>query len=251
MDKELQLLTILPNATLSDFVELFFMFANHSDNELDISSLPDGRIDVVYFNSETFPYKTMLSELDIQSFPIQFPAKSIAFGVRLKLLALEYILHNSIADQQTKPLHLPDNFWGITIQEHDFESFVKEVSKKMEGILITKKIDERKRLLFENIYSSNGAMTVKELSEKSFWTSRGINRYFNKYIGLSLKAYCNILRFNATLPQIKAGNFLPDQNFSDQSHFIKNIKKYSGVTPTELHRNENDRFILLSDKLKN
>ena len=111
----------------------------------------------------------------------------------------------------------------------------------------TKKVDEKKRILFEHIYSANGEMTVNELSKKSFWSSREINRYFTKYIGLSLKAYCNILRFKASLPQIKKGKLLPEQNFADQNHFIRNVKKYSGVTPKELSKNENDRFILLLD----
>lgn len=63
---------------------------------------------------------------------------------------------------------------------------------------------------------------------------------------LSLKAYCNILRFRASFTQINAGKLFPQENFSDQSHFIREVKKLSGVSPKELKRNRNDRFIQFS-----
>jgi AraC-like DNA-binding protein len=87
---------------------------------------------------------------------------------------------------------------------------------------------------------------VKALSEKAYWSSRQINRYFNQQFGLSLKAYCNILRFRAALQQIREGKLFPEENFADQTHFIKEIKKFSGVAPKELSQNRNGRFILLS-----
>jgi len=111
-------------------------------------------------------------------------------------------------------------------------------------------IDERKRNLFELIFTTNGEISVKELSERIFWSERQINRYFNQQFGLSLKTYCNILRFQASLLHIKQGELYPQLNFADQSHFIKEIKKLSGVSPKELHKNENDRFLqfLVPDK---
>jgi AraC-like DNA-binding protein len=86
-------------------------------------------------------------------------------------------------------------------------------------------------------------MPVKELSEKVYWSSRQINRYFNQQFGVSLKAYCNILRFSASFKHISEGKLFPGQNFTDQNHFIKETKKYAGVTPKELSKNKNDRFI--------
>jgi AraC-like DNA-binding protein len=100
--------------------------------------------------------------------------------------------------------------------------------------------------MFELIYSTNGAITVKELSEKVFWSSRQINRYFNQYYGISLKTYCSVLRFRASLGHIAQGELFPNGDFFDQTHFIKEIKKFSGAIPKELSQNKNDRFILLS-----
>jgi AraC-like DNA-binding protein len=168
------------------------------------------------------------------------------FAVSFKLLAIEYLLDMKAASLLNDAHPLPADFWGITKNDlGDFENFCEKVTAKMLS-LIKPGIDNRKQKLFELIYSSNGSLTVKELSEQVHWSSRQINRYFNDQFGISLKAYCNILRFRASLPQIREGKLFPEQNFTDQTHFIKEIKRFSGVVPKELARNHNDRFILLS-----
>src|SRR5690606_27153327 len=106
--------------------------------------------------------------------------------------------------------------------------------------LIKPGIDGRKQKLFNLVYASNGSLTVNELADSVGWSNRQINRYFNQQFGISLKAYCNILRFRASLLQIRDGKLFPEQNFSDQTHFIKEIKKFSGVVPKQLFKNQND-----------
>ncbi|MBU7570130.1 MAG: helix-turn-helix transcriptional regulator, partial [Flavobacterium sp.] len=106
--------------------------------------------------------------------------------------------------------------------------------------------DNRKLRLFDQIYTSNGTLTVKELSEKAGWSSRQMNRYFSHQFGLPLKTYCNILRFRASFKHLKEGKLFPEQDFTDQAHFIRDVKKFSGVLPKELSQNKNDRFIQFS-----
>lgn len=40
-------------------------------------------------------------------------------------------------------------------------------------------------------------------------------------------------------------NFI-EQNYFDQSHFIKDLKKHTGNNPTELFENKSDRFLQLA-----
>jgi AraC-like DNA-binding protein len=156
---------------------------------------------------------------------------------------VEYVLHQSIADILNTGRILPNDFWGLTADDlNDFDMFCNKATSKILSLLPTE-IDERKRILFESIFASNGEISVKELSEKLFWNERQINQYFNQQFGVSLKAYCNILRFQASLSHIKEGKLYPQLNYYDQSHFIKEIKKFSGVSPKELFKNQNDRFL--------
>jgi AraC-like DNA-binding protein len=88
----------------------------------------------------------------------------------------------------------------------DFVLFCEKASLKIQSLL-PKDIDERKRKLFEWIFTTNGEISVKELSEKLFWSERQINQYFNHQFGLSLKAYCNILRFRLRFLISKRANY--------------------------------------------
>jgi len=246
MSNDLEYKIIKPDKQLSDFVDSLWFVRNHSDADKETIGLPDGLVDILLFKSATEPFRIVQLGGLTQHEHAKISANSIIFCVSFKLLAVEYIFGEAISTMVNSGRMLPDGFWGFTENDlSDFESFVEKATKKIKSLL-PKEIDERKRKLFELIYSSKGATTVKELSEKVFWSSRQINRYFNQQFGISLKVYCNILRFRASLEHIAKGQLFPEENFFDQNHFIKEVKKFSGVIPKELSKNENDRFILLS-----
>jgi AraC-like DNA-binding protein len=237
---------INPHKSLSDFVESIGMFHNRSDEPREVVVMPDGRIDLFFLKSLNDTFKVIL--VGLETYPEQriIPPHTLTFSISFKPLAVEYILQTSIADLLNTAKNLPGGFWNFNADDlNNFDAFYTKASQKIKE-LIPLEIDERKRRLFELIYSSNGEMSVKELSEKVFWSSRQINRYFNQQLGLSLKAYCTILRFRASLQHIAEGKLFPELNFTDQNHFIKEIKKFSGVVPKELSKNKNDRFVLLS-----
>lgn len=237
---------IKPATLLSDFVESFWMLKSNTDQDKEIVIVPDGRIDLIFSWSHKQPLHVMLMNLDLQASNETLSAGTIMFAVSLKLPALEYIL-DTFNITSGFPIPMPDQFWGITTDDlKDFDRFVNRISTEMLVILESKKIDGRKKKLFQLIYESKGAMTVAALAEQSYWTARQINRYFNERVGISLKEYCCILRFRASFAHLKENRLFPEENFADQAHFIKSIKKLSGVTPKEFSKNVNDRFIQFS-----
>jgi AraC-like DNA-binding protein len=235
-----------PGKLLAGFVENIGMFHNPSDEAREVVIMPDGRIDLFFWQTASEPFRIILTGLETVPEQRMIPPQTLAFVISFKPLAVDYILHTSIAGLLNSAKDLVHDFWNFNVGDlKDFDAFCEKASQKIRELL-PEKIDERKRNLFELIYSSNGEMSVKELSENVYWSSRQINRYFNKQFGLSLKAYCNILRFRASLKNIAQGKLFPELNFADQTHFIKEIKKFSGVAPKELSKNQNDRFVLLS-----
>ena len=246
MDNDLDFKLIKPDKSLSDFAESFWLLHNQSDSAKEIVIVPDGRVDLIFSQSATEPFHITLSGLETQPEQARLKAKTVMFAVSFKLLATEYIFHNTISNLLNNAEHLPADFWNFNSNDlQDFDLFCNKASQKILSLL-PKETDNRKRKLFDLVYSSKGSLTVKELSEKVYWNSRQINRYFNQQYGISLKAYCNILRFRASLEHIAQGKLFPELNFTDQSHFIKEIKKFSGVVPKELLKNKNDRFIQFS-----
>jgi AraC-like DNA-binding protein len=237
---------IEPDQSLVDFVENIGMFHNQSGKDMEVVLMPDGRIDLFFMKSETEPFQVAL--IGLENVPEQqvIRANTFAFKISFKPLGAEYILQTSIADILNNAKLLPTDFWEVNDNDLiNFNTFHKKITAKINEIL-PDKIDERKRKLFKLVYESNGEIKIQQLSEEISWSSREINRYFNKQFGLSLNAFCKILRFKASLEHIAKGRLFPELNFSDQNHFIKEIKKFSGVVPSELLKNTNDRFILLS-----
>ncbi|TDX10622.1 helix-turn-helix domain-containing protein [Flavobacterium sp. S87F.05.LMB.W.Kidney.N] len=247
MHDKLEYKSIQPKQDLSYFVDSFWCIRNASDKTLETIGLPDGRIDLSLLQSPEESFRIMLLGLGTKQYEKgRIPANSLTFVISFKLPAVEYVFHESISDLLNSGKKLENNFWEFNENDlEDFELFCEKASLKIESLLL-KEIETRKQKLFSLIYQTHGAMTVKELSEKSSWSSRQINRYFNTYFGISLKGFCSILRFRASLEHIAKGKLFPEENFSDQTHFIREVKKISGSLPKELFQNKNDRFILLS-----
>lgn len=246
MDNDFHYNFIEPDQTIADFVENMGTFQNLSGAAKEVVIIPDGRVDLFFMQSPSEPFCVTL--LGLETYPEQreIPSKTTAFVVSFKPIAVEYILNTSIAGLLNKGEVLSNDFWGFQADDlQDFELCCKKATQKIKESL-PEKTDERKHQLFKLIYESKGEMSVRDLSEKIGWSSRQINRYFTKQLGLSLKAYSTILRFRTSLEHIAQGKLFPELNYTDQNHFIKEIKKFSGVAPKELSKNKNDRFVLLS-----
>jgi len=236
---------IKPDKSLADFVDSFWVLQNQSAADEGVI-VPNGKIDLFFSKTPGNEFRVTLMGLETQPKPLLNQDVSVVFAVSFNPLAMEYILHHSIAPIVDGGMRLPDNFWDFSISDlNDFEAFCKKATQKIQSLL-PEETDNRKVQLFELLFATDGEITVKELSEKIFWSSRQINRYFNEQFGVSLKTYCKIIRFRASLQHIKDGKLFPQHNFTDQSHFIKDIKKLAGVSPKELHKNKNDRFLQFS-----
>lgn len=242
MNDKLEYRIIKPDQPLCDFVYCFSALQNLSSQKEGVV-IPNGKIDLLFYKTKNDQLQITLMGLETKPKPMPKLDIDSFFAISFNPLALEYILHLSIAEIVNSGLQLPNNFWNIDPDDLDnFEAFCEKTSERIQSLL-PEKVDIRKLSLFNLISETDGDINVKELAEKINWSERQINRYFKKYLGISLKYYCNILRFQASLFHIKDGDLYPQLNFTDQSHFIKEVKKLSGVSPKELFKNQNDRFL--------
>ncbi|UBM58369.1 AraC family transcriptional regulator [Marinilongibacter aquaticus] len=236
-----------PSGKLSDFVDSFWMLSNPLQQDKALVVLPDGRVDLFFSYSTSEDFHVMVSGIETRANHAQFTAQTHIFAVSFKLPAIEYLFPNGIADLLDDVSLLPENAFGISKTDlRDFKHFQNKIQGKLLAYFDASVLDPRKKRLFEYIYEKQGDCTVKALSAHCAWSARQINRYFNAQFGLSPKAYCNILRFRASFKQIKEGKFFLETAFADQSHFIREIKKYAGASPKKLNKNTNDRFIQFS-----
>jgi AraC-like DNA-binding protein len=88
------------------------------------------------------------------------------------------------------------------------------------------------------ILNQNGQVTIKNLLEQLYLTERTFERKFMAQVGLTPKQFAKIVQFQSSLHQLTKTKFNKlveigfDSGFSDQSHFIRVFKKYTGQTPS-------------------
>lgn len=92
------------------------------------------------------------------------------------------------------------------------------------------------------VYESDGKIRISELEKKTGYTVRYINKVFIEEMGFSPKTFCKIIQFQRALEFLNYGapdkmtDAAVDLGYYDQSQFIRDFKKYAGMTPKEYFR---------------
>jgi AraC-like DNA-binding protein len=89
------------------------------------------------------------------------------------------------------------------------------------------------------IHAGKGLHSIAQLVKYTGYTERHLDRHFSEWVGLSPKAYSNIVQLHCFLKLLKAGpganGYTPlayEAGYADQSHLIKSFKKITGITPS-------------------
>jgi len=119
-----------------------------------------------------------------------------------------------------------------------FERFLLEI------IIDSRQIPARHKLLIKTISEASDT-SFNDNAQKAFqagFTSRHIHRLCIKYLGISPTLISRIIRYQKTLrfvnahPEVRMAGLAAELGYFDQSHFIKEFKRFQGITPTEFIR---------------
>lgn len=124
-----------------------------------------------------------------------------------------------------------------TTVEHQIETMLDIV----EALLEVHSVPEVNSIqqVVHRIIQSNGQIRVSELTDAVCLTERTLERNFLSQVGLSPKQFARIIQFQSSLEKINTSEFdkLTDigleSGFSDQSHFIRVFKAYTGLSPSQ------------------
>lgn len=87
---------------------------------------------------------------------------------------------------------------------------------------------------------AGGNLTVSELSQKLFYSERRVNGVFKEHMGIGIKAFGNILRFQNALEYFNykldgkefcLADIAAELGYYDQAHMTKEFRKYAHETP--------------------
>lgn len=110
----------------------------------------------------------------------------------------------------------------------------------------TRKQDDVIRHAVHQIMQSGGAISLKEIQVSLKISERSLERKFQQTIGVSPKLFSRICRFQESLNQMRQSNYdkLSDlayeNNYADQSHFIKVFKEFTGFSPLDFKKKANE-----------
>ncbi len=236
-----------PTEELKDFVECYWMHINDSRESKELTVFPDSFFKVIFEWQKGKLKAYFLTGLWTKEMAITIPAKTTLIGIKFKFLAPEYILKREIASIVESHQDLSPDFWDMqSFKFTTFENLIEHIESILIHLVQTgKPIQAKKLQLSQMLYLVKGNISAEEVSNQVNWSNSQINRYLKKYLGVPLKTYLNVQKCYDSYFQIRKGQFYPENEYFDQPHFIREIRKHTSQTPTELFKKQNARFVQL------
>ena len=157
---------------------------------------------------------------------------------------------NPISDFTNHSIDLSDvfgeesnDFYCRLMESDSTEQKVKALDTFLVQRLEKNKTVHHKVIIIEqicrHIRTEGESFSIKTLSDQYGISERYIQKLFLDNVGIKPKSFSNIHRFNKSLQLIQTAD-LPltsiayDCGYYDQAHFIKEFKKFTGLTPSEV-----------------
>ena len=209
------------------------------DKTISNNILPDACIDIVIdFINNTICFAGFSKETE----EFQLNKDIDYMGVRLKP-SIFYLLFNIESDK------IMDN----QIEFSDIEKEIsinkildlKNTNERIEYLkhYLLQKTKKQKEIPFmkivEKIYENPNEQSVTNIAKEFGYNERNLYRVFKRNFGVSPKVLLNILRLHLCLTLILENkmnliDIALSCGFYDQSHFIKEIKRYTGISPLKI-----------------
>ena len=246
---------IAPEQGLEDLVECYWIIENPDPTPVIQKIIPDGFTEIIFHYGD--PYRIKLDEkwkLQKKSllagqiskhFSLRNTGISGIFGIKMKPTAMTHLFGLSMDrfTDRVSHLHLATKnilkpFQKKLLSNHDDQKMIEESNNFFTELVTKKKInltaaDEAVNTIFEK----NGMLNVSDLCKTTGVGERRLQSLFSKYIGLSPKFYSRLIRFSYIFHLIQENDqswssLAYDAAYYDQSHFIRNFKKFTGENPS-------------------
>ncbi|MCE7057315.1 helix-turn-helix domain-containing protein [Algoriphagus sp. AGSA1] len=136
--------------------------------------------------------------------------------------------------------------------EKTFANFEKELIKKASRIQGANAPFQYVDTVIKKIFEQKGNIRISSLEKITGVSDRYLEKTFKKYVGLSPKQFCNMVRFNHFVqirkkhPDMQLTECAYQAEFYDQSHLIRQSHLITGKSPKDLFSNSdqiNEHFL--------
>lgn len=243
LNKGIDYQEIKPSDALKNFVVCFWRIENRTNQLVHYTIIPDGTVDVIADLYGDFQLKISVSQAIPAVLPL--PPKASFWGVRLypsvftsvfkmplKGLTDAYWIDFQEIIKNQDACFLAEQLatcFDLSQKKNLFEQFLKRLLSNDDL-----KTDNRFLTVLDRIYHQKGNLRI-EKDLNCGVSPRQLRRMFDEYIGFSPKEFAKIVQIQTAIQGIQHADFsFYDMGFYDQAHFIKEIKGFTGLNPTQL-----------------
>lgn len=251
-----------PEQHLSPYVALIWVFESRFGVPLADSRLivPDCRAKIIvpYRNSLCAAVDTRLLNaqehhiflVGIQTHPTTIASTATdtgTIGIELTPKGLYHLFKLSMHEVTNRMVSFEELFGspGARLQKRvgDAEDPKAKIALLQTALTHLLQQNEKEYALLDHtldlLAQTHGMMRIQELAAHLGYTKRYLDRLFQEHVGVSPKSLASILRFQEVYQgwmQHQSPPFFRDQwpaYYYDQSHFIKEFKRFTGFTPQQ------------------
>lgn len=248
-----------PSSLLKPYIRYYYLFESDNDSAFADTVFPSGDMEMIFnlghgiweASASNSYYKTPPIELWGQitkPLAIRSKGKHTMLGIKFFTHSAAYFLDEEmgifndrvydvyeIAGADIKILHqqLLENS-DMATRLHFIEEFLlKKLINNQRKIF---KIDKVADML-TTLKIDSSEQNLSQIASKHNVTPRYLHKLINQYTGLSPKFYTKIRRFQHSLKLISNNNqpfttIAYSCGYFDQSHFIRDFKSFTGITPS-------------------
>lgn len=219
----------------------YSFFTEKKSTKNSVTFLPDGCTNLI-FNCNNFTEIYMIYNT-VEYVSFNFKSETEYFAIRFSPGENPFFTGEEIKKNTGKIINYNSNklieFCSQIAKENSFENKTINAINFLKSIEIQNETKKLFKQLLNIIIKKNGLIKISQLEKLAGYSSRYINYIFDSYSGISAKQFCNIIKFQLVLEEIKKDNgssfskIASDYKFYDQSHFIHEFKSFTGMTPSD------------------
>lgn len=250
----MQVIAHNPSKLLKQFVKQMWIVEENGAFNIDLKSFPigysfinviDGKPFSITNKGNEYKTKSYLAGPKMSLFNLQMSYIRRALTIQLQPYAIPYLFGIPASEFMDEIVSLNDFNPELSIRleeliASDISSF--NVLNLVEDLLLKNlsfnKIEDRISHSLNLLMSTGGNIKINELAYHINISQRRLQQLFQHNFGISAKAYSRVIKMQYHTFQILNGKdldaIIPD-GYYDQSHFIHELKKQTGLLPNEFY----------------
>ncbi|MEO3402370.1 helix-turn-helix transcriptional regulator [Mucilaginibacter sp. CAU 1740] len=248
-----------PSELLKPYVRHYYLFQSDADTEFADTVFPSGDMEMIFNLGNGIweasvgdqYYRTPPVELWGQitrPLPIKSKGKHSMLGIKFFTHSAAYFLDEEITIFNDRVYDLYEVMGAPIKTLHQQLLDTKPTEARInliENFLIRRLISNERRLfkidkvgdMLSSIKTNAADSNLGIVANKHNVTPRYLHKLINQYTGLTPTAYNKINRFQQSLKLISKGSqsltaIAYSSGYFDQSHFIRDFKAFTGITPS-------------------